>query len=178
MKRILYVLLILVVMAGGGLFGYQYLAQAQESKAQENSTTTVKIGRKTLEKTVSASGSIEPLAEVEMKFETGGTVAEVLVKEGQTITAGTVLARLDTSDLELQVRSAKIDLTQAQANLAKLYEPELAEKIAAAKAKVESARLTLADLQDGPDADEVTKAEAALAKPESPLRKSSGPMIR
>ncbi len=171
MRRVLYIFLILAVMAGGGLFGYQYLAQAQETNPLEDSTvTTVKVERKTLEKTVSASGSIEPLAEVEMKFETGGMVDEVLVKEGQTITAGAVLARLDTSDLKLQVRSAEIDLAQAKANLAKLYEPELAEKIAAAKAKVESARLNLADLQDGPDADDATKAEAALKQAEITLK--------
>lgn len=171
MRRILIVLLILAAMVGGGLFGYQYLLQAQVTNAQGNSTVeTVKIGRKTLEKTVSASGSIEPQAEVEMKFETGGMVKEVLVKEGQTITTGTVLARLDTSDLELQVRSAEIDLAQAKANLAKLYEPELTEKVTAAKAKVESARLALADLQDGPDADEVTKAESALKQTEITLK--------
>lgn len=171
MKRILTTLLILAALVGGGLFGYQYLLQAQVTKAQENSkVTTVEIGRTTLEKTVSASGSIEPLAEVEMKFEAGGTVKEVLVKEGQTITAGTLLARLDTGDLQLQVRSAEIDLAQAKANLAKLYEPELAEKIAAAKARVESARLALADLQDGPDADEITKAEAALKQTQITLK--------
>ncbi|MCL4294935.1 MAG: efflux RND transporter periplasmic adaptor subunit [Anaerolineae bacterium] len=173
MKRILVSLLILIALIGGGLAGYQYLAQAQTSGASENSSIeTVKVGRDTLKKTVSASGSIEPLAEVEMKFETGGMVKEVLVREGQTITTGIVLARLDTSDLELQVRSAEIDLAQAKANLQKLYEPELAEKVAAAQAKVESARLALADLQDGPDPDEVTKAEAALKQTEITLKEA------
>jgi HlyD family secretion protein len=107
-----------------------------------------------------------------MKFETGGKVKEVLVKEGQYVTAGTVLARLDTTDLELQVRSAEIDLTQAVANLQQLYEPELAENIAAAQAAVESARLNLAELQDGPDPDEVTKAEVSLKQTEITLQEA------
>ncbi len=173
MKRILLTLLILVVLVGGGAAGYLYLGQVQTTKAQENpNVEIVTIGSGTLVDTVSASGKIEPEAEVELKFETGGTVEEVLVKQGQTITAGTVLARLDTTDLELQVRSAKIDLAQAEANLAQLFEPELTEKIAAAQAAVESARLNLADLADGPDPDDVTKAEVALKQSEITLKEA------
>jgi HlyD family secretion protein len=173
MKRILVILLTLSVLAGAGLAGYRYLTPAKAISLNENpAVETVTIGRDTLVDTVSATGNIEPEAEVELKFETGGTVKEVLVKEGQTITAGMVLARLDTTDLELQVRSAEIDLAQAQANLEQLFEPELAEKITAAQATVESARLNLAELEDGPDSDEVTKAEAALKQTEITLKEA------
>ncbi|HXV42455.1 MAG TPA: efflux RND transporter periplasmic adaptor subunit, partial [Anaerolineae bacterium] len=162
------------ILVGAGAFGYQYfLAQAEPTSLSEDPTVEiVPIERKTLVDTVSATGSIEPEAEVEMKFETGGKVSEVLVKEGQYVTVGTVLARLDTIDLELQVRSAEIDLAQAKANLEQLYEPELAEKITAAQAAVESARLNLAELGDGPDPDEVTKAEAALKQTEITLKEA------
>jgi HlyD family secretion protein len=173
MKRILVTLLVLIVLAGAGLAAYRFLTPAASASGPSAAAgEVVQIGKKTLVDTVSASGSIEPEAEVDMKFETGGMVKEVLVKQGQTLTAGTVLARLDTGDLELQVRSAEIDLAQAKANLAKLYEPELAEKITAAKAKVESAKLALADLEAGPDPDEVTKAEAALSQSQIALKKA------
>ncbi len=174
MKRFVVILLILAVLAGGGFVAYRFfLAPAAVASGPGAAAgEVVQIETKTLVDSVSASGSIEPEAEVDMKFETGGTVEEVLVKQGQTITAGTVLARLDTGDLELQVRSAEIDLAQAKANLEKLYEPELAEKIAAAKAKVESTQLALADLEAGPDADEVTKAETALSTSQIALKKA------
>jgi HlyD family secretion protein len=172
MKRILVTLLVLIVLAGAGLAAYRFLTPAASASGPSAAGEVVQIGKKTLVDTVSASGSIEPEAEVDMKFETGGMVKEVLVKQGQTITAGTVLARLDTGDLELQVRSAEIDLAQAKANLAKLYEPALAEQITAAKAKVESAQLALADLEAGPDPDEVTKAEAALSTSQIALKKA------
>ena len=176
MKRIIVVLLVLIVLAGAGLAAYRFLAPPASASGPGGVSSAagevVPIGRKTLADTVSASGSIEPEAEVDMKFETGGMVEEVLVKQGQTVTAGAVLARLDTGDLELQVRSAEIDLAQAKANLAALYEPELAEKVAAARAKVESAQLALADLESGPDPDEVTKAEAALSTSQIALKKA------
>lgn len=173
MKRFFVTLLILIVLAGAGAAGYFYLmpAQAQGPNQQAN-YETVTVGRETLVESVSATGKIEPEAEVEMKFEIGGKVKDVLVKKGQAVTAGTVLARLDTTDLELQVRSAQIDLAQAQANLQQLYEPELAEKISAARASVESARLNLAELEDGIDPDEVTKAEAALKQTEITLKEA------
>lgn len=173
MKRTFVILLVLIVLVGAGAASYYYLTPVEAQSLDEDPTVEiVNVGRDTLEKTVSATGSIEPEAEVEMKFETGGMVKEVLVKEGQTITAGTVLARLDTTDLELQVRSAEIDLAQAKANLDQLTESELPEKIAAAQAAVESARLNLVELQDGPDPDDVTKAEAALKQQEIVLQQA------
>jgi HlyD family secretion protein len=174
MKRMPGILLILIILAGAGAFGYQYFLTPAEpiSLSEDPTVEIVPVERETLVDTVSATGSIEPEAEVEMKFETGGKVSEVLVKEGQYVTAGTVLARLDTTDLELQVRSAEIDLAQAKANLEQLYEPQLAEKITAAQAAVESARLNLIELQDGVDPDEVTKAEAALKQTEITLKEA------
>lgn len=173
MKRFFVSLLVLMVLAGAGAAGYFYLAPAQaQGPNQGTNLETVTVGRETLVDTVSATGKIEPEAEVEMKFETGGRVKEVLVRKGQAVTSGTVLARLDTTNLELQVRSAEIDLAQARANLQQLYEPELAEKINAARAAVESARLNLAEMEDGIDPDQVTKAEAALKQTEITLKEA------
>lgn len=174
MKRILFILITLVVLVGAGLFGYQQFLTPVESQSLTDDPTVeiVTVGRDTLERTVSATGSIEPEAEVEMKFGTGGTVEDVLVKQGQTITVDVVLARLDITDLETQVRSAEIDLAQAQANLDQLYEPVLVEKVTAAQAAVESAQADLADLQDGPDPDDVTKAEVTLKQTEITLKEA------
>lgn len=171
MKRTFIILIILTVVMGASVAGYQYLSPPEPKTLSEDpSVEVVEIGRDTLVDTVNATGSLEPESEVEMKFEIGGVVKEVLVKRGQYVTAGTVLARLNTTDLELEIRRAEIQLAQAQADLDLLFEPELAEKIAAARTKIESARLKLADLQDGPDADEVTKAEAELRRKQIALK--------
>jgi HlyD family secretion protein len=171
MKRAVLILLILVGVIGASVAGYQYLTPTVPKTLSEDPTVeVVKIGRETLVDTVNATGSIEPESEVEMKFEIGGVIKEVLVKRGQYVTAGTVLARLATADLELEIRRAEIELAQTEADLAQLFEPEMAEKIAAARARIESARLKLADLQAGPDPDEVTKAEAELRRKEIALK--------
>jgi HlyD family secretion protein len=174
MKRAVIILLILVVVVAGSVAGYQFAAPVAETPelSEDPNIEIISVGRETLFDTVNATGRIEPKAEVEMKFEIGGIVKEVLVERGQTVTAGTVLARLNTDDLELEIKRAEIDLEQQQAELDKLFEPTLAEKIASSQAQVESARLKLADLLDGPDPEEVAKAEAELSLKQIELKKA------
>jgi len=174
MKRIIIILLIVAAAAGVSVVGYQYGTPVNEAPSLEEDPLIeiVPVGRKTLLDTVEATGRIEPRAEVEMNFEIGGVVEEVLVAQGQDIAASTILTRLNIDNLEYEIMQAEIDLVQQQAELERLFEPELAEKIASARARVESARLQLAELLDGPDPDEVTKAEAELSRTQIALKKA------
>ncbi len=171
MKRAIVILLILTIMLGGSVAGYYYLTPAEpQSLSEDPSVEIVKIGRETLVDTVNATGRIEPKAEVEMRFENAGSVAEVLVERGQYVTAGSVLARLETTELALAVRRAEIDLAEQEAALAQLYEPASAEEIASAEAAIAKAQANLAEVQAGPDEDEITKAAADLRKAEIELK--------
>jgi HlyD family secretion protein len=174
MKRPLIIFTIIAAVAGLSLAGYWYAAPTAEPPRLTDDPTVeiVPVGRKTLLNTVSASGKIEPKAEVAMNFEIGGIVAHVPVERGQYVPAGTVLARLNTQDLALEIKAAEIDVAQQRAEMDKLFEPVLAQKVAAAQAQVESARLKLADLQAGPDPDEVTKAEAELSRKQIALKQA------
>ena len=62
-----------------------------------------------------AEGEIQPARSRELGFEIPGTVTEVLVKEGDRVAAGTLLARLDTREMELALRSAEQDVAAQQA---------------------------------------------------------------
>ncbi|MBN1218635.1 MAG: HlyD family efflux transporter periplasmic adaptor subunit [Anaerolineae bacterium] len=173
MKRVLSILLILAVVIGATVGSYYYFQPAEpQSLAEDPNIEIVEIGRDTLLDTVSTTGRIEPKAEVEMNFEIGGVVADVLVERGQHVMAGTVLALLTTDDLELAIRRAEIDLTQQEAELEKLFEPKLEEKIKAAQARVQSARLRLAKLLEGPDEDEIIKAAVELKRKEIVLKEA------
>ncbi|HEX9922551.1 MAG TPA: HlyD family efflux transporter periplasmic adaptor subunit [Anaerolineae bacterium] len=174
MKRVFTILLILIVVVGVSIAGYQYTAPPAEpvSLAEDPTVEIVRIERETIIETVDATGRIEPQSEVEMKFRTGGVIAEVLVAQGQGVSAGAILARLDNADLEIEIKRARIDLVQQEAELEKLFEPVMAEQITSAQAQVDSARLKLAELRDGPDADEITKAEADLKRTEIALKKA------
>lgn len=60
-----------------------------------------------------ASGKIQSLENAKLSFKTGGIVQRIYVEEGDNITKGQVLASLDLSEINAQVR-------QAQANVDKL----------------------------------------------------------
>ena len=63
------------------------------------------------------SGVAEAGDEATLSFATGGTIEDVVVKIGDRVKAGAVLARLDDTQLQLQVGQARASLAQAAANL-------------------------------------------------------------
>jgi Multidrug resistance efflux pump len=71
-------------------------------------TATSAVTPVTLPDTVTSEGRLEPVTSTWMAFLTSGRVEEVLVKEGQTVTAGQPLVRLEGSD------RAQADLQAAQ----------------------------------------------------------------
>lgn len=65
----------------------------------------------------SANGRIEATrVDVAVKF--GGRVAEVLAREGDFVEAGAVLARIDSTELEAEIRAAEAATRQARQELA------------------------------------------------------------
>ncbi|MDO8987539.1 MAG: biotin/lipoyl-binding protein [Coriobacteriia bacterium] len=67
--------------------------------------------------TVTASGRVESGLRADVFPPTAGTLSEVLVKDGDKVSQGAVLARLDTGPLELQVAQAQTGLAQAESQL-------------------------------------------------------------
>jgi RND family efflux transporter MFP subunit len=67
------------------------------------------------------TGQFEPAQEVALAFEDGGTLAEVLVREGDAVKAGDVIARLDLRQLQAERDSlnASRDAINAQLELAR-----------------------------------------------------------
>lgn len=111
---------------------------------------------------VTASGEIEALRSADLSFRVPGTVGEVLVEEGDQVSAGQPLARLDIRELTLQVTQAEASLAQAQANYERLVEGATPEDIAAARAQVAQAQAGLTQARGGVTAADIAAAEAAL----------------
>ncbi len=80
-------------------------------------TTTVSVTTGTIQQTVASSGTIEPASQASLSFPVSGTVTAVDVKTGQTVTAGQVLATVDTTVLSEQLNAAEASLTSAQDRL-------------------------------------------------------------
>jgi len=111
-----------------------------------------------------ASGYVEA-TEVRVAPEVGGRVLEIKVDEGDRVAAGTLLARLDTSDAELAIRRVEAEKAQAQAQLRLLQAGARPEEIRQARAQAESAQAEVAAVESELRAatDDVARFEALLA---------------
>jgi HlyD family secretion protein len=125
---------------------------------------TVTAARGSITAGVSGTGTIVAEQSLDLAFVGSGTVAEVLVKEGDLVSAGQPLARLDTRDLELQVASAEASLASAQAQLEQRRSGNATpEQLAAAQASVASAEASLAKARtNNVTAADLAEAEAQL----------------
>ena len=64
------------------------------------------------------SGSLAPLLQTTIKSRVSGELMQVLVREGQSVKRGEVLARIDTRSLQAQFDSQRATLEKARADLA------------------------------------------------------------
>ncbi len=161
MRRVIAALVIIAILALA-TWGLYQRGEVRPAATPTVPFTTVTVTRGDLVATISATGSLEPETSLTVVFETGGRVVEVLVREGDTVQAGDVLARLDDTDLQLQVRQAEANLKVAEAQLAQLLAEPAPADIEAAKAALAAAQAAYRDLLAGPDPDEIAAAQAAV----------------
>src|ERR1700722_10743842 len=81
------------------------------------------VAQGTIVQTVSGSGQVSPLNQVTINPQASGQISEVLVKDGQEVSAGQALAYINATDEYNSVQSAKASLQSAQLSLQKLQEP-------------------------------------------------------
>jgi len=109
---------------------------------------------------VSATGNLEPRKKVDVGSELSGTIKSVEVDFNDTVTAGQVIARLDTARLDAQVSQAEASLAAARARL-------VLSKATVQEASSQSARLEkLHTLSGGemPAESEMDSVAGALAR--------------
>lgn len=141
LRRSLWILIgvgAVVLIVGGFLLWRRAAVQGQSEAAQ-----TAVVERGTLRVTVTASGNLEPAAEVALTFDVPGRVAEVLVDIGDEVRAGQPLVRLETADLERAVAQAELNLRQAELRLERLREPADEAEIRQAQHAVDQAAAAL-----------------------------------
>lgn len=116
-----------------------------------------------VQSSTAAEGRLEPQRWANLSFTTGGDVAEILVKEGEAVKAGTVLARLDDVTLKSAVAEAEAALNVVKAAQAN-YRASLPKQIAAAQADIKAAQAQSAGAAAGRNNSAAIKdAESRLA---------------
>ncbi|HUC88753.1 MAG TPA: HlyD family efflux transporter periplasmic adaptor subunit [Candidatus Paceibacterota bacterium] len=81
------------------------------------------VAKGTVITSVTGSGQVSDINQIDIKSKASADVVSVNVSNGQTIKAGALIAKLDSTVAEKGVRDAQINLTQAQLSLEKLQQP-------------------------------------------------------
>ena len=132
--------------------GFIIPSQSQTQTVTRTSTASLE----TMQKTVTASGTVTPAVKEDVSFAVSGVVTGVAVKAGDTVQKGAVLATVDTLQLDADLLSAKASLAEAQASLASAKSRSDGSTAATARISAAAAAVEVQQSQ-------VTDAEAALS---------------
>ena len=136
--------------------GWRPLASKSDQKLDEF-TTVAK--REKLELKVKASGSITPRQTVNLSPKNAGKVAQILVEQGDFVTEGQVVARMDASDLEPERDQALANLAAAQARLEQFQDPSRPELVKQAETEVDRSKADVLRAKG-----EVVRADGEIAR--------------
>jgi RND family efflux transporter MFP subunit len=167
MNKYLWISIVAVVLiAVGGYFAYAYFS-ADNVEASETPQIQNALARNgDLTVFAAGAGEVIPAAEVNLGFDESGTLAELLVKVGDQVQAGEVIARLETDQSEdeiaLALAEAELNVLTAQQTLDDIYGSFQIDS-AQALLDVEAAEEALEDLLNG----ELRQAQALQAVAEA-----------
>ncbi len=99
-------LLILALILGGGYVAYSQITTAQR-REQRRQVQTATVEQVDLPVTVSANGVVTPAQLINVSPKNSGLLKSLLVKEGDRVQKGQILAYMDESDLLGQQTQAK-----------------------------------------------------------------------
>ncbi|MGB0986052.1 MAG: efflux RND transporter periplasmic adaptor subunit [Pseudoalteromonas spongiae] len=143
------VFIILWMMSGGSNANEQSTSESQQRIAKVKVET---LHAKPINRSLQLYGRTEPNKVARVAARQEGEVIEILVKEGQFVEQGTVILKLDKSDLDSQITAAKALLEQSEVEYQgalKLKQKGLNDQsaLARAKASLEQAKASLANLE-------------------------------
>jgi HlyD family secretion protein len=75
------------------------------------------VSEQTLTRIVTVTGTVVPVDEVTLAFTSGGRISSLAVSDGQSVSRGALLAQIDGSEIEANVRQAVADKAVAEAEL-------------------------------------------------------------
>jgi len=164
-------LLVLLIFGGVGYVVYRQLVILPQQEARRR-VLTVPVERQSLPITVSANGTVKPEKSINVSPKNSGILKKLLVKEGDTVKKGQILAYMDDSNLQGQFTQAQGQLAQQEANLQKSINGNRPQDIAQAQGALDEAKATLQKAITGNRPQDIGQAQAHLNSAEATFSKA------
>jgi HlyD family secretion protein len=123
--------------------------KASKDEEEKPSFEAAKIGNLTI--VVDATGSTEPITDIEVKSEATGRITEFFVEEGDRVSEGDLICKLDQSNQKLVVQAGEIRLQQARLAYNEAQQATSLTSGSALENAMESARAHLDSAQEACD---------------------------
>ncbi|MBW7954205.1 efflux RND transporter periplasmic adaptor subunit [Candidatus Gracilibacteria bacterium] len=136
-KRIVFFVVLAIILVGSCYYSYNYFFKKDKNISsgvkQEDIFSPAYTG--SLTSGINVMGETNLLSEQKLKFNVNGTIKNVLVKEGDKVKTGDILASLETNLIENELKEAQIKYDDAKIALDKKFlsmskEDKLKEEIA------------------------------------------------
>ncbi|MBN2082928.1 efflux RND transporter periplasmic adaptor subunit [bacterium] len=124
-------------------------------------TAVMVAGRRAEAGPIRLSGNIE-VTDTVLSFKLPGRISERLVEEGELVSAGQLVARLESTDQEILVAQAEANVALAEAVLAELEAGSRPEQLSQLAAQVDQARAALSQLENGSREQDIAAAGAEV----------------
>jgi HlyD family secretion protein len=135
--------LVLLGLLGGTGFWFYNKYQADQRQQQRRQLQTARVEQLSLPVSITANGTVQPEQLVNLSPKTAGILRALLVREGQTVQRGQIVAQMDDSNLQGQLLVAQGQLASAKANLAKLIAGNRSQDIQQARAQLVASQANL-----------------------------------
>jgi multidrug efflux pump subunit AcrA (membrane-fusion protein) len=191
--------LAIVLVAAGGTGYYFWKKQSTPTKAQSSTVQTATVTKGDIKLFASGTGTLISPAQATFGFHSSGQVTQVLVKVGDVVDAGQLLARLDDTTAQAQYTSAvnalnaltspsavataqqsvasdQVDITNYRATLGYLISPDVlywTEEVARAEQALTKAQADAAASTSADTATAVKKAQAVLTADKNALAQAT-----
>jgi len=135
-RKIKIFIIIFVILGVAGALGF-YLISSRDAKISYE-TETIKRGN--IIQTVSETGTIKSVKEINLSFLNSGRIKKINVNIGDMVIKDMVLAELDYDNLEIKKQEALANISANKESLNKLLSGATQEEIAISKANVNQAK--------------------------------------
>ncbi|SIO44137.1 HlyD family secretion protein [Fibrobacter sp. UWB11] len=147
MKKLLKIIIVIAVLAGVALGVKSYFFNT-DATSQAGALISTKVVTDTIKTTISATGTLEPVDQVEVGTQVSGDIAKINVDFNSKVKKGQVIAELDKSKLQstlkqttISYKSAENDLNYKQSTYNRVK--KLAESKSASAVELEQAEYNL-----------------------------------
>ena len=130
-----------------GIATVSYMAIRRQAPQANIEEITVPVESKSLTVLIAANGTVQPIKSVNLSPKNQGRLARLYVEQGDRVTQGQVIARMESKDIQAQIFQAQANLARNRSRLAELRAGTRSEAIAQAAASVAQSEAQVVEAQ-------------------------------